>query len=325
MRPFRAVIALGGNALLKRGEKLSSVNQEHNLKAACSCLAKLFNNSNVEVASVGGSVRHAAIDVVLTHGNGPQVGLLAMQNLAYKNVEPYPLDLLVSETEGMIGYALERHLMNVVPDGKFATLLTQVEVSVDDPAFQKPTKFIGPMWTQKEANEQAERNQWKIAQDGDGWRRVVPSPSPISIVQLHAIRLLVENGITVICGGGGGIPVARSGQQWEGIEAVVDKDLCSSMLADQLDADALLLLTDIDGVYKDFKTVNQRRINTLQPADVSDGEFPAGSMGPKVDAACAFVAKHSSSKRRFAAIGSLTDVVPMLAQKAGTIILPSQI
>ena len=293
-------IALGGNALLRRREPLDASVQRANVKVAADAI--------VAVAR--------AHRVVLTHGNGPQVGLLALQNEAYGGATPYPLDVLGAETEGMIGYLLEQELGNRLPLDRFATVLTQVVVDADDPSFARPTKPIGPVYDEAQARELAARRRWAVARDGDGWRRVVASPEPRAIVELHAIRILVDHGVLVVCMGGGGIPVVEGPDGRRGVEAVVDKDLASALLAHRLGADALLLLTDVDGVYEGWGTASERRIRRAAPAELRAMALPPGSMGPKVEAACRFVERGGA----FAAIGSLDDAADLVARRAGTIV-----
>jgi carbamate kinase len=295
------VIALGGNALLKRGEPLDAGVQRANLKVAAESIA--------EVA--------AEHQIVLTHGNGPQVGLLALQNEAYTVVDAYPLDVLDAETEGMVGYLLEQELGRHLDPDRLATLLTQVVVDRHDPAFADPTKFVGPIYDARDAKFIAHERGWDVAADGEHWRRVVPSPRPQRIVEIDTIRLLVDAGVTVICTGGGGIPVTPDGEgALTGVEAVIDKDLSTALLATELGADALLLLTDVDAVYEDWGTPAQRPIRVVSTAVLRSIGAPAGSMGPKIEAICAFVERGG----QLGAIGSLEDAVDILAGDAGTIV-----
>ncbi len=297
------VAALGGNALLRRGEPLTAENQRANVHAAAAALAEIVR---------------AGHRLVITHGNGPQVGLLALQGAAYKPDEAYPLDVLGAETGGMIGYMIEQELENVLGhETPVATLLTQVVVDERDPAFQAPTKFIGPVYDKDEAEARAKAAGWAIAQDGDKWRRVVPSPKPQEIPDIRVLRLLLEQEVIVICTGGGGIPVLRHDDgSMSGIEAVIDKDLASALLARQLGADALLLLTDVDAVYRDFGTDSQARIDTLTPAEATALDLPAGSMGPKMTAAIDFAAQGG-----MAGIGRLDQAVDILKKQAGTCVV----
>ena len=296
------VAALGGNALLRRGQALTAENQRENARAAAGALA--------------GIVR-AGHDLVITHGNGPQVGLLALQGLAYKPDEAYPLDVMGAETEGMIGYLIEQELENALDhDRAVVTLLTQIRVDPDDPAFAKPTKFVGPVYERQEAETLAQRHGWSIAQDGDHWRRVVPSPAPVEIPDLKAIRQLLIHGTIVICAGGGGIPVmARPDGGLTGVEAVIDKDAASRLLAEALGADALLMLTDVDGIMWDFGTDRARRIGHLTPQEARALDLPDGSMGPKAAAAARFA---DSATGRWAAIGKLDDALGLILGSAGT-------
>ncbi len=294
------VAALGGNALLRRGEPLTAANQRANAHAAAEALA--------------GIVR-AGHRLVVTHGNGPQVGLLALQGAAYAPGTAFPLDVLGAETGGMIGYVLEQELENALDHERpVATLLTQVVVDADDPAFHAPTKFVGPVYGREEAEERARAAGWTIAQDGEAWRRVVPSPVPREIPDLRVVRLLLERDVIVICTGGGGIPVVRlpSGDL-VGVEAVIDKDAASVLLARKLGADALLLLTDVKAVMEGHGTPEARPVGAITPAAARAMDLPAGSMGPKVAAAAAF-ATHGG----IAAIGRLEDAQALLDGRAGT-------
>jgi carbamate kinase len=302
---MRVVAALGGNALLRRGQPLTAENQRANVAIAARALLPI-------------ALEH---DLILTHGNGPQVGLLALQNAAYKPDEGYPLDILDAESEGMIGYLLEQELGNLLPNARaLATLLTRIEVDPHDPAFTHPTKPIGPVYDKDEADRLAAEKGWSIAPDGLKWRRVVPSPQPRAIVAQGVIELLVREGVLVVCAGGGGIPVVRAEDgTYEGIEAVIDKDFAGALLAQSLHADAFLMLTDVDAVYADWATPNAWPIRRAPPADLTAHWFPSGSMGPKVEAACRF----ATNTGGFAAIGSLADAGRMLRGEAGTIVSPS--
>ncbi len=294
------VAALGGNALLKRGEPLTAGVQRKNVQIAARSLA---------------AVVRAGHDLVVTHGNGPQVGLLALQGASYKPDEAYPLDVLGAETEGMIGYMIEQELENALEhDRPVATLLTQVVVDPRDPAFEKPTKFVGPVYDREEAERRAAGAGWSIAPDGDKWRRVVPSPKPLEIPDMRVLKLLLDQGVVVVCAGGGGIPVLRREDgSMVGIEAVIDKDAASALLASQLGADALLLLTDVDAVYRDFGTDQSTPLSELTVAEARALEMPAGSMGPKLQAACDFAEAGGIS-----GIGRLQDAVAILEGSAGT-------
>jgi carbamate kinase len=301
----RVVVALGGNALLRRGQPLTAENQRVNARDACQALAPLAREH----------------ELVISHGNGPQVGLLALQGSAYKDVDVYPLDVLDAQTEGLIGYILEQELGNALPFEKhIATLLTMIEVDRNDPAFANPTKPIGPMYTKKEADALAGEKGWAFKPDADGFRRVVPSPLPQRIFGIPAIRTLLEREWIVICSGGGGIPTryteepAVPGRRLEGVEAVIDKDLASALLAADLDADALVIATDVDAVYADWGTPEQRPIRHATSAELAASEFAEGSMGPKVRAACNFVEKTGGT----AAIGSITEIEALLRGEAGT-------
>jgi carbamate kinase len=299
---MRIVIALGGNALLKRGQAMSQENQEANVRVAAAAIAKLVGDH----------------EVVVTHGNGPQVGLLSLQSHAYERVAPYSLDVLGAETEGMIGYMLEMELGNLLPiETPLATLLTMIEVDPDDPAFDDPTKFVGPIYDKATSEKIAGEKGWVMKPDGDHWRRVVPSPAPKRVFEIRPIRWLLENGTVVICAGGGGIPTAYApGREryLEGIEAVIDKDFASELLARELDADLFIMATDVDGVYCDWGTPTQARIDTMRLSDLTGSSFPAGSMGPKVEAAAAFV----RATGNVAAIGSLEDIQDIVTGTKGT-------
>lgn len=295
---MRIVVALGGNALLRRGEPAEAASQLRNVEVAASSVAGLADEH----------------ELVVTHGNGPQVGLLAAQAAAYGEVGPYPLDVIGAESEGMIGYLLEQGLRNVLPGRKVATLLTQVVVDGDDPAFQHPTKPIGLVYPEARARELERERGWAIAPDGAGWRRVVPSPEPRSIVQLSSIRLLLESGVIVVCTGGGGIPVVVESGAMHGVEAVIDKDLAAALLATALATDGLLLLTDVDAVYRDWDTPAAAPIRRATPATLRRERFAPGSMGPKVEAACRFVEQGGC----FAAIGGLDAAAALVAGTAGT-------
>src|SRR5689334_8684799 len=271
---MRVVVALGGNALLKRGEPMTAEVQRENVRTAARALAPVAQ-------------RHR---LVLTHGNGPQVGLLALQSAAYGAVEPYPLDVLGAETEGMVGYMLEQELGNLLPfDVPFATILTMVEVDPADPAFGDPTKFVGPVYERAEADRLAAEKGWAFKQDGAKWRRVVPSPLPQRIFEIRPVQWLLDHGTIVICAGGGGIPTMYergAHRKLAGVEAVIDKDLCSELLARELNADLLVMLTDASAVYMDWGKPTQQLIRRTSPEALAGIRFAAGSMGPKVEAAC---------------------------------------
>jgi carbamate kinase len=303
----RVVVALGGNALLRRGEPLTAENQRANARVACKALAPI-------------ALEH---ELVISHGNGPQVGLLALQGSAYTEVDPYPLDLLGAQTEGMIGYLIQQELGNELPfEKRLASLLTQIEVDPDDPAFQDPTKPIGPVYTQAESEALAAEKGWVFKPDGDSFRRVVPSPLPQRIFGIEPVQWLLDHGAVVICAGGGGIPVmytdtpAAAGRQLVGVEAVIDKDLASALLARDLGANALAIVTDVDAVYADWGTPEQRAIRRATPEALLGTEFAAGSMGPKVRAACSFVEETGG----LAAIGSIEDTPALLRGEAGSIV-----
>ena len=299
---MRIVVALGGNALLKRGEPMTHDVQRANIRVAAQALAPVAQQHQL----------------VLAHGNGPQVGLLALQASAYKDVEAYPLDVLGAQTEGMIGYMIEQELGNLLPfEVPFATILTIVEVDPEDPAFQNPTKFVGPVYEKEEADRLKGEKGWVFKQDGNKWRRVVPSPQPKRIFELRPIKWMLEKNTVVICAGGGGIPTmyAADKERWlTGIEAVIDKDLASELLARELEADLFVIATDVKGVYLDWGKPEQRLLGWVTPDELRAYPFPAGSMGPKVAAAIQFVER--TGKR--AAIGSLEDIEKIVAGRAGT-------
>ena len=300
---MRVVVALGGNALLQRGDAPESAVQRRNVDRAAASIAQVAREH----------------EVVLTHGNGPQVGLLALQSEAYAEVAPYPLDVLGAESEGMIGYLLEQGLRNELPGREVATLLTLVRVDAADPAFAAPTKPIGSVYASAAADRIAAERGWTMAPDGEGFRRVVPSPEPLEIVGLEAIRVLLEHGTLVVCVGGGGIPVTRNGKL-AGVEAVIDKDRAAALLAEQLDADALLLLTDVAAVELGWGTPEAAPLARATTAELRRHTFAAGSMNPKVDAACRF----AEATGGVSAIGALDQAAAILAGEAGTTIRRSQ-
>ena len=303
---MKVVVALGGNALLRRDQPPTAENQLANIRRAAAQLARVAANH----------------DLVLTHGNGPQVGLLALQAAAYIDVEAYPLDVLGAQTDGMIGYLLEQELANLLPATRaITTLITRVEVDLQDPAFGHPSKPIGPIYTQAESVHVAAARGWSMAADGAAFRRVVASPQPLRVLGIQAIRWLLERGALVIAAGGGGIPVARKGEGnvLHGVEAVIDKDLCSSLLARELHADVLVIATDVAAIYLDWGKPTQRALGKVTPQQLSEHAFAAGSMGPKVAAAQAFVL--ATGQR--AVIGSLEQIEEMLAGTAGTQVCPA--
>jgi carbamate kinase len=304
---MRVVVALGGNALLKRGEPMTAEVQRGNVRMAARALA-----------SVAG--KH---QLVLSHGNGPQVGLLALQAAAYTEVEAYPLDVLGAQTEGMIGYVLEQELGNLLPvEVPLATIFTMVEVEPSDPAFDNPTKFVGPVYTKPQADQLASEKGWVFKPDGDRWRRVVPSPEPKRIFEIRPIRWLLDKGVIVICTGGGGVPTMYAPDAERtlvGVEAVIDKDLASQLLAREVGADLFVMATDVDGVYTGWGTPEQRRLKRMTPSELGNLAFAAGSMAPKVEAAIRFVA--GTGKQ--AAIGSLAEIDAIVDGNAGTRVVAS--
>jgi len=300
----RVVVALGGNALLKRGEPMTAEAQRRNVKIAAEALAPVARDHQL----------------VISHGNGPQVGLLALQGAAYKPDEAYPLDVLGAETEGMIGYMIEQELGNLLPfEVPFATLLTMIEVDPNDPGFKNPTKFVGPVYDQASADRIAKEKGWTFKKDGDKWRRVVPSPEPKRIFEIRPIRWLLEKGTIVIAAGGGGIPTAYergAERRLAGVEAVIDKDLASELLARELTAELFIMATDADAVYVNWGKPDAKAVHRASPAAMQDYQFPAGSMGPKVDAACRF----AMATGKTAAIGALADIPAIVAGEKGTLI-----
>ncbi|HET6775566.1 MAG TPA: carbamate kinase [Acidimicrobiales bacterium] len=304
---MRILVALGGNALLKRGEPMTAEVQRANVRTAARSLAPV-------------AARH---QLVLSHGNGPQVGLLALQAAAYTAVDPYPLDLLGAQTEGMIGYLIEQELGNLLPaEVPLATVLTMIEVDPDDPGFADPTKFVGPVYDDTEAEELAAAKGWVFKRDGEQLRRVVPSPAPRRIFEIRPIRWLLDKGVLVICTGGGGIPttwVPGEQRTLAGIEAVIDKDLASELLAREVGADLFVMATDVDGVYDGWGTADQRRLDRVTPDELRARPFASGSMGPKVEAATRFV--EATGKR--AAIGALDEIEQIVEGRAGTTVAPA--
>ena len=304
---MRLVVALGGNALLRRGEAMTSAHQLESVETACTALVPLA----------------AGHELVITHGNGPQVGLLALQAAAYDEVSGYPFDILDAQTVGMIGYLLERELRNrLPPERDVTTLVTMVRVAPDDPAFEDPTKFVGPVYAKDEAAVLAKAQGWTVKQDGAAWRRVVPSPLPLGIVELGPVGRLLDSGSVVICAGGGGVPVILdpSSGRLVGVEAVVDKDRTSAVLAIALGADRLVIVTDVDAVYEGWGGEHPRALAIVHPDQLEAMTFPDGSMGPKVAAACLF----ARSGARDAVIGSLSNLGGLLAGDAGTVVTTSQ-
>ncbi|MCY7364122.1 MAG: carbamate kinase [Frankiaceae bacterium] len=301
---MRIVAALGGNALLRRGEKPDASVQAANVVRAVAALAPLAEEH----------------ELVLTHGNGPQVGVLALQSASDPQLTtPYPFDVLGAQTQGMIGYWLLQALQNTLPGRQVAAIINQTLVSAADPAFGNPTKFIGEVYEEQRAKELAEQRGWTVKADGAGWRRVVGSPRPQRVVETRLIRLLLGSGAVVVCAGGGGVPVIRDETgRLSGVEAVVDKDLTTSVLAEALDADVLMILTDVPHVLRRYGQPDEEPVLRATPASLQAEDFAAGSMGPKVDAACRFVEVTGD----MAAIGRMEDAVAILEGRAGTIITP---
>ena len=296
---MKIVVALGGNAMLQRGQPLEADIQKENIRKAAQVIAKVADKHQV----------------ILTHGNGPQVGLLALQNSAYDKVSPYPLDVLGAETAGMIGYMMNVEIRNLRPKLPIVTMVTETLVDHEDPAFKNPTKYVGPVYSKEEAERMAEEKGWQVKQDGEYYRRVVPSPKPQKVIEGNTVGHLSEQGALVICSGGGGVPVSLdSNGIYEGIEAVVDKDLTSAILAKQLNADALIIMTDVDAVCVNFGKPDQKKIHSATPDHMNEMDFPAGSMGPKIEAAADFVKQGG----QYAAIGSLYDLEKIITGEAGT-------
>ncbi|MEO6606259.1 MAG: carbamate kinase [Aeromicrobium sp.] len=303
---MRVVVALGGNAILRRDEPMSIANQRNSIAAACGPLARVARQH----------------ELVVSHGNGPQVGLLALQAAAYDHVSEYPFDVLGAQTEGMIGYLIEQELGNQLENKRVVTtLVTRTEVDPADPAFADPTKFVGPSYSDSDAAKAASEHGWTVKRDGNVMRRVVASPVPLRIVELDPVTWLLEKGAVVICAGGGGVPTARtsngaSADVLVGVEAVIDKDLASAVLARDLAADVLVIATDVEGVFLDWGREDERMITSAHPDELDADAFPAGSMGPKIRAATQFVRETSGT----AVIGSLLQIDEMLAGRAGTVI-----
>lgn len=302
---MRVLVALGGNALVRRGETPDADLQRANVMKAARALAPVAE-------------RH---ELIITHGNGPQVGVLALESVNDPNLtRPYPLDTIGAETQGMIGYWTLQALQNALPGRQVVALINQTLVSAVDPAFENPTKFVGQVYTEDEAAKLAGEYGWTVRPDGDGWRRVVPSPRPQRVIETRLIRELVRGGTVVICAGGGGVPVFRNDVgRLEGVEAVIDKDLTASLLAETLEADAFLILTDVPRVMRGFGTPGQEEIGHTTPYELRAEDFPAGSMGPKVEAAAGFVERTGD----MAAIGLLDQCMQMLEGTAGTIVTPN--
>jgi len=299
---MRVVVALGGNALLRRGEPMTAENQRANVRRAAVALAPVAREHQL----------------VISHGNGPQVGLLALQAARGLDAESFPLDVLGAETEGMIGYMIEQELGNLVPfEVPFATLLTMVEVDPADPAFRNPNKPIGPVYTEEEARRLAKERGWSVAKDGEAWRRVVPSPLPKRIFEIRPVKWLLEKGTIVVCAGGGGIPTVYGDDgKLRGVEAVIDKDRAASLLAQHLEADFLVMATDVPAVSAHWGRPDARPIRRASPSAIGKLDFAAGSMGPKVEAARDFAERTGKT----AAIGALDDIPRILRGEAGTLV-----
>ena len=294
------VVALGGNALLQRGEALTVDNQYRNIDKVAATLGQLAKKYRL----------------ALVHGNGPQVGLLALQNMAYQEVAPYPLDVLVAESQGMIGYMLAQRLAQQAGSPPVTTVLTRMMVNRDDPAFESPEKFIGPVYDPSQQIELESKYGWVMKADGRYLRRVVPSPAPIKIVDSEAIELLLQNNHIVICSGGGGVAMVEGESGAQGVDAVIDKDLSAALLAQQIGADGLVILTDADAVYENWGTAEQRAIRQATPDELAPFAKSDGSMGPKVAAVSDYVRRIGKP----AYIGALHQIDEILSGKAGTCI-----
>lgn len=295
---MKIVMTLGGNALLERGEVMSAENQARNIAKAVEAIKAVAQSH----------------DLILSHGNGPQVGLIALQNLAYDKTPPYPLDVLGAQSQAMVGYLFMQALQNALPDKTVVNLVTRTLVDEKDPAFLNPTKFIGPVYDEATAYRLAEEHRWTVKPDGGRWRRVVPSPKPVRILESDTIRALSESGVMVIAAGGGGVPVIHTEEGFIGQEAVIDKDFAGSMLAQTLEADLFVIATDVEGVIDGWGTPDAALITQATVGEMRQMAFPAGSMGPKVDAACAFV----QATGRPAVIGPLKNILGMVEGSAGT-------
>ena len=302
---MRIVVALGGNALLERNQTPSASTQIANVHSAAIQLAALAEHH----------------ELVITHGNGPQIGVLALQSANDERLTtPYPFDTLGAQTQGMIGYWLLQAMQNALPGRHVASMINQTLVLAGDPALTDPTKFIGEVYSKDQAQTLAAQYGWTVKPDGDYYRRVIGSPTPQRVIETRLIRTLLQTGAIVICAGGGGIPVIRNHTgKLQGIEAVIDKDLTAAVLAEHLEADALLILTDTNGVYTDYNTPQQQHISRATPTTLRKLNLPSGSMGPKVEAACRFVELTGDT----AAIGPLHHAADILNGTTGTIITPT--
>lgn len=292
------VVAVGGNALLQRGEVMSCENQQKSIEQTASSLAALSKDYRL----------------VIVHGNGPQVGLLSLQNDAYKECPPYPFDVLGAETQGMIGYLIQQGLNAAIEDRFTTTILTRIVVDENDPAIADPSKFIGPVYTEQQAKLLAEANNWVVKPDGVHWRRVVPSPAPKEVLEIKAIKDLLEKEHLIICGGGGGAPVIEKDGAYVGFEAVIDKDMTAALIAEEIGAQHLLILTDGTHVCLDWGTPQEQKLERVSVNEMKGYHFPAGSMGPKVDACCQFV----ENTKQHGHIGDLSCALEIIEGKSGT-------
>ncbi len=292
------VVAVGGNALLQRGEVMSCENQQKSIEVTSKALAELSKDFRL----------------VIVHGNGPQVGLLSLQNDAYKDCPPYPFDVLGAETQGMIGYLIQQGLNAAIDDKFTTTILTRMVVDKNDPAIANPTKFIGPVYNEEEAKQLAAQNGWTVKPDGQYWRRVVPSPEPKEVLEIKAIKDLLEKDHLIICGGGGGAPVVEKDGAYEGFEAVIDKDMTAALIAEEIGAEHLLILTDGTHVCLNWGKPDEEKLHNVSTEEMKSYQFPAGSMGPKVDACCRFV----QNTGKHGHIGDLHHAVDIIKGDSGT-------
>ncbi|NUO44812.1 MAG: carbamate kinase [Streptomyces sp.] len=302
---MRIVVALGGNALLRRGDRPGADVQRANV---------------VRVATAVAALAHEH-DLVVTHGNTPQLGMALAESAADRSLtEPYPVDLLGAQTQGLIGTLLVRGLRDALPGRRVVSLLTHTQVRADDPAFARPTEPVGPVYPHKIAGFLAAEHGWAMAGTGDGRRRVVPAPQPERILESDTVRVLLETGSVVVCGGGGGVPVVsdRATGAVHGVEAVVDKDLAAARLAEDLKADFLLILTDVPNVYADYGAPDRRPVLDATPAELRAVAYDPASMGPKAEAAARFV-EHTG---QLAAIGALDAAYEIVHGRSGTLVRP---
>lgn len=304
---MRVLVALGGNALSLKNEPITAQNQRKRVKQAVAPLAKIAEQH----------------ELIITHGNGPQVGLLAQQSLANLSSDqsnqstkaPFPLDVLNAETEGMIGYLIEQELINQLPENRrTASLLTMVQVDANDKAFSEPDKPVGPSYPFEKKQSLEDKNNWSFKSKDNEWQRVVPSPEPEDILQSPAIETLLLNDTVVICSGGGGIPVSRSDNALIGVEAVIDKDKTSALLAIKLKVDRFIIATKTDGVYRNWQSKTSEKIKNITIKQLKSMQFESGTMAPKIAAAIRFV----KQRQQPAVIGSLDELDKIMNFNAGT-------